>query len=84
MQSQCNSQYIKAKVNTSHLVKKMEQARDTLTKAKKRLVLKENELAEEKKQIEQLEKSWGNYEKAAREKVSRERDIQLDENQVCV
>lgn len=84
VQSQCSSQYIKAKVNSSHLMKKMEEARDALIKAEKRLVLKENELAEGKQQIEELEKSWRNYEKAAREKVSRERDIQLDEDQVCV
>lgn len=82
MQSQGNSQYIKAKVSSSHLMKKMEQARDALIKAQKHLVTKENELAEGKQQIEELEKSWRTYEEAAREKVSRERDIQLDEDQV--
>lgn len=62
----------------------MEQARDALIKAEKQLVLKENELAEGKQQIQELEENWRNYEKAAREKVSLGRDIQLDEDQVCV
>lgn len=82
MQSQCNSQFIKAKVNSSHLTKKMEQGRDALMKAQKHLVSKEKEVAEGKQQIEELEKSWRTYEKAAQEKVSRERDVQLDEDQV--
>lgn len=82
--SQFNSQYIKAKVNSSHLTKKMEIDREALKKAKKRLAVKEQDLAEGKQQMEELERSWRNFEKAAREKVSRERDIELDEDQVCV
>lgn len=82
VQSQCTSQYIRAKVNSSHLMKKKEQARDALIKAQKQLVLKESELQEGEQQIEEIEISWRNYEKAAREKVSRERDIQLDGDQV--
>lgn len=83
--SQSNSQYIKAKVNSSHITKKMELARDALKKAKKTLVMKEQELVERKQQMEELKRSWRNYEKKAREKgVSRERHIELDEDQVCV
>lgn len=84
MQSQCSSQYIKAKVNTSHLVKKMEQARNAFIKLEKHLVMKGQELAEVKQQMEELERSWSIYEHEAREKgVSRERDIELNEDQVC-
>lgn len=82
--SQFNSQYIKAKVNSSHLTKKMEIEREALKKAEKRLVMKEQDLAEGKQQMEELERSWRNFEKKALEKVSRERDIELDEDQVCV
>lgn len=83
VQSQCNSQYIKAKVNTSHLMKKMEQARNAFIKLEKHLVMKGRELAEGKQQMEELERSWSIYEHKAREKVSRERDIELNEDQVC-
>lgn len=59
-------------------------ARDALKKAKKTLVMKEQELVERKQQMEELKRSWRNYEKEAREKgVSRERHIELDEDQVC-
>lgn len=85
MHSQSNSQYIKAKVNSSHLTKKMELARDALKKAEKASELKEQELVERKQQIEELKRSWRNYEEKAREEeVSRERHIELDEDQVCV
>lgn len=85
VQSQCNSQYIEAKVSSSHLMKKMEKSRDAFKKAQKGLIMKEQELKEGKQQIEELERSWRNYERKAREKgVSRERDVQLDEDQVRV
>lgn len=84
MHSQFNSQYIKAKVNSSHLTKKKEIDREALKKAEKHLVMKEQDLAEGKQQMEELERSWRNFEKKALEKVSRERDIELDEDQVCV
>ncbi|XP_029697016.1 structural maintenance of chromosomes 1B isoform X2 [Takifugu rubripes] len=81
--SQSNAQYIKAKVNSSHLTKKMELARDALKKAEKTSVTKEQELVERKQQMEELKRSWRNYEKKAREEgVSRERHIELDEDQL--
>ncbi|TNN00139.1 hypothetical protein fugu_011385 [Takifugu bimaculatus] len=81
--SQSNAQYIKAKVNSSHLTKKMELARDALKKAEKTLVTKEQELVERKQQMEELKRSWRNYEKKAREEgMSRERHIELDEDQL--
>lgn len=85
MHSQSNSQYIKAKVNSSHLTKKMELARDALKKAEKTSVAKEQELVERKEQLEELKRCWRSYEKKARgEAASRERDIELDQDQVCV
>lgn len=85
MHSQSNSQYIKAKVNSSHLTKKMELARDALKKAEKTSVAKEQELVERKQQLEELKRSWRSYEKKARgEAASRERHIELDQDQVCV
>uniref|UniRef100_A0A671TX45 Structural maintenance of chromosomes 1B n=1 Tax=Sparus aurata TaxID=8175 RepID=A0A671TX45_SPAAU len=81
--SQCRSQYIKARVNTSHHVKKAEERRDALRKSQRLMVIKEQELAENQQEITELEGAWRNYEKQVQEKgASRGRDIELDEDQV--
>uniref|UniRef100_A0A671TV16 Structural maintenance of chromosomes 1B n=1 Tax=Sparus aurata TaxID=8175 RepID=A0A671TV16_SPAAU len=81
--SQCRSQYIKARVNTSHHVKKAEERRDALRKSQRLMVIKEQELAENQQEITELEGAWRNYEKQVQEKgASRGRDIELDEDQL--
>ncbi|XP_070763568.1 structural maintenance of chromosomes protein 1B [Enoplosus armatus] len=81
--SQCRSQYIKAKVNTSHHMKKAEEVRDAVRKSQRLMANKEQELAEGRQEITELERTWKNYEKQAREKeTSRGRDIELDEDQL--
>ncbi|XP_045892216.1 structural maintenance of chromosomes protein 1B [Micropterus dolomieu] len=81
--SQCRSQYIKAKVNTSHHMKKAEEVRGALRKSHKLMDIKEQELAEGRQEITELEKTWRNYEKQTQERgTSRVRDIELDEDQL--
>ncbi|XP_036962606.1 structural maintenance of chromosomes protein 1B isoform X2 [Acanthopagrus latus] len=82
--SQCRSQYVKAKVNTSHHMKKAEKLRDALRKSQRLIVNKEQELAENQQEITELERAWRNYEKQVQEKgASRGRDIELDEDQLA-
>nr|XP_046251454.1 structural maintenance of chromosomes protein 1B [Scatophagus argus] len=81
--SQCRSQYIKGKVNTSHHKKKAEEVRDALRKSQKLMAIKEQELAEGQQEVTELKTTWSNYEKQAQEMgASRGRDIELDEDQV--
>ncbi|XP_074533996.1 structural maintenance of chromosomes protein 1B [Halichoeres trimaculatus] len=79
--SQCRSQYIKAKVNTSHHLKKAEQARDSLEKTQKLISDKEQELAEGQREIAELEMTWRSYERQG-EGAPQGRDIHLDEDQL--
>ncbi|KAM8893216.1 structural maintenance of chromosomes protein 1B [Spinachia spinachia] len=81
--AQCRSQYIKAKVNTSHHMKKAEEVREALKKSQKLMAIKEQELAEERQEISELETIWRNYEKLHKKKgTSMERDIELDDGQL--
>ncbi|XP_060892004.1 structural maintenance of chromosomes protein 1B [Labrus mixtus] len=83
IQSQCQSQYIKAKVNTSHHTKKAQEVQDALRKSQKLMAIKEQEMAEGRQEIAELEMTWRSYEKQAQEKgASRGRDINLDEDQL--
>ncbi|XP_051238323.1 structural maintenance of chromosomes protein 1B [Dicentrarchus labrax] len=83
MQSQCQTQYIKAKVNTSHHMKKAEEVRNALKKNQKLMAIKQQELAEGQREIAELERTWRSFEKQVQEKgASRGRDIQLDEDQL--
>ncbi|XP_044213194.1 structural maintenance of chromosomes protein 1B isoform X1 [Thunnus albacares] len=80
--SQSRSQYIKAKVNTSHHKKKAEGVRDALKKSQKLMALKEQELAEDRQEIAELERTWRKYEKQVRKESVSRRDIELDEDQL--
>ncbi|KAK7891189.1 hypothetical protein WMY93_023152 [Mugilogobius chulae] len=80
--SQCRSQYIKAKVNSSHHKKKAEETRTALKKAEEQLVLKKQELREGKQEVEELEEAWRSYEREA-QKQQASRDIQLDQDQLA-
>lgn len=83
--SQSQSQYIKAKVNTSYHMKKTEEAGYTLKKGQKQLAIKEQELAESRQEITELEKTWRNYKRQVQEQGAVQgRDIELDEDQVMI
>ncbi|XP_008293032.1 structural maintenance of chromosomes protein 1B [Stegastes partitus] len=81
--SQCRSQYVKAKVNTSHHMKKAEEARLSLRKSQKLLAIKEQELAEGRQDIAELERTWRHYEKQVKESgPAQKRDVELDKDQL--
>ncbi|XP_022611922.1 structural maintenance of chromosomes protein 1B-like [Seriola dumerili] len=81
--SQTRSQYIKAKVNTSHHRKKAEEVRNALKKSQKLFAIKNQELAEGRQEIAELERTWRNYEKQQQQQAaSRGRDIELEEDQL--
>ncbi|XP_061576288.1 structural maintenance of chromosomes protein 1B [Cololabis saira] len=80
--SQSQSQYIKAKVNSSHHLKKNKEIRDAVKKSQKLLAIKEQELAEGRQEIAELKKTWKTYEKKIQEEgVARGRGIELDQDQ---
>ncbi|KAM3869655.1 structural maintenance of chromosomes protein 1B-like [Diretmus argenteus] len=77
--SQPQSQYIKAKVNTSHHMKKAEKLRAALQKGLRQRAMKEEELAEGRREIANLDRAWKSCERQIQEEgVSLRRDIQLD------
>lgn len=80
--SQSRSQYIKAKVNTSHHKKKADGIRDTLKKGQKLITVKEQELEEGQQEIAELERTWKSYEKQVKKEGVSRMDIELDEDQV--
>lgn len=72
-------------MNASHHTKKAGEVRDALRKSQKLIAIKEQELAEERQEIFELESTWRNYEKQQQKKgASLRRDIELDEHQVGV
>ncbi|XP_071375604.1 structural maintenance of chromosomes protein 1B [Centroberyx affinis] len=76
-------QYIKVKVNTSHHMKKAEEVRAALQKGRKLRAMKEEELAESRREIAELERAWRSYERQVQEEgASRGGDIQLEEEQL--
>uniref|UniRef100_A0A7N6BWB5 Structural maintenance of chromosomes protein n=1 Tax=Anabas testudineus TaxID=64144 RepID=A0A7N6BWB5_ANATE len=81
--SQSRSQYIKAKVNTSHHMKKAEEIRSALKKNRKLQAIKEQELADGRQELAELEKTWRNYEKQVQQEGAfRGRDVELDKDQL--
>ncbi|XP_069018396.1 structural maintenance of chromosomes protein 1B [Embiotoca jacksoni] len=81
--SQSQSQYVKAKVNASHHMKRADDIRDALKKSKKLLAIKEDELAENRQGVSELKRTWRNYEKQVQEQgAAQGRDIELDEDQL--
>lgn len=83
--SQTRSHYIKAKVNTSHHIKKAEEMHNAVQKSQKLLVIKEQEVAAGHQEVEELRRTWKNYEKQIQEEgAASGRDIELDEDQVIL
>uniref|UniRef100_A0A8C8GE76 SMC hinge domain-containing protein n=1 Tax=Oncorhynchus tshawytscha TaxID=74940 RepID=A0A8C8GE76_ONCTS len=77
------SQYIKAKVNTSHHLKKVDDTRGALEKSQRMGAKKEEELAEFHQELQELERAWRDYERHAQEELTdRKADIQLEEEQL--
>ncbi|XP_020311274.1 structural maintenance of chromosomes protein 1B [Oncorhynchus kisutch] len=77
------SQYIKAKVNTSHHLKKVDDTHGALEKSQRMGAKKEEELAEFHQELQELERAWRDYERHAQEELTdRKADIQLEEEQL--
>ncbi|XP_051916553.1 structural maintenance of chromosomes protein 1B [Hippocampus zosterae] len=80
--SQSRSHFIKAKVNTSHHLKKIEELQESMKKCQKALARTEQELAEAQREKEELEKTRKVYEERFREqRMSQGMDVELDESQ---
>ncbi|NP_001098324.1 meiosis-specific cohesin subunit SMC1 beta [Oryzias latipes] len=74
---------VKAKVNTSHHMKKIEEGRCAVKKKRKCLTHKQQQLKEDQLEITELEKAWKSYEKQVQQEgASKRRDIELNEDQV--
>ncbi|XP_008409065.1 structural maintenance of chromosomes protein 1B [Poecilia reticulata] len=80
--TQSRSQYIKAKVNTSHHVKKAEEIGDAVKKKRRVLAAKEQQLEEGRQEVVELQRAWRRYEKQTQDGVVRGKDISLDEDQL--
>ncbi|XP_015255206.1 PREDICTED: structural maintenance of chromosomes protein 1B-like, partial [Cyprinodon variegatus] len=81
--AQSSSQYVKAKVNTSHHIKKAAEISAAVMRNKKKLESKEQELEEGQQEMAELEKTWRRYERQTQEEgVAKGRDISLDEDQL--
>lgn len=81
--SKRRSQFIKAKVSSSHHRKKVEEYQQDLRRGRKLLAVTESELEEERQEVAQLERAWKRYEEEVQEKSATEgRDIELERDQV--
>ncbi|XP_041111222.1 structural maintenance of chromosomes protein 1B isoform X2 [Polyodon spathula] len=81
--NQKRPQYIKAKVNTSHQIKKVEEAKSSLKKSEKQFSKKEQEIQELENELADLEKAWRDFERKVEEQtLTVGRDVQLEESQV--
>ncbi|XP_077425692.1 structural maintenance of chromosomes protein 1B isoform X2 [Vanacampus margaritifer] len=80
--SQSRSHFTKAKVNTSHHLKKIDELQASAKKSQKVLARVEQELAEVQNEKEELNNTWRIYEEQFREQImSQSRDVELDESQ---
>ncbi|XP_034443413.1 structural maintenance of chromosomes protein 1B isoform X1 [Hippoglossus hippoglossus] len=81
--SQARSQYIKAKVNTTHHMKKAEEVSYALKKGQSVLAIQKQDVAEGRREIAELDRTWKNYEEQAQQQgASHRRDIELEEDQL--
>lgn len=76
-------QYIRAKVNTSHHQRKVDETRTSLLKSQKQEAKKEQELQELETELQELERAWRVYEREIEERAAqRGEDVHLEEAQV--
>ncbi|XP_060741245.1 structural maintenance of chromosomes protein 1B [Tachysurus vachellii] len=81
--SQQRPHYIRAKVNTSHHQRKVEETCTSLLKTQRQQAKKEQELQELETELAELEKAWRVYEtEIAEQAAQRGEDVQLEEAQL--
>lgn len=82
--NQKRPQYIKAKENTSHKIKKLEAAKKSLQNAQKHFKKRKGDMDELEKEMLSVEKARQEFEERMEEESqSQGRDLTLEENQVC-
>uniref|UniRef100_A0A8C3SRS2 Structural maintenance of chromosomes protein n=1 Tax=Chelydra serpentina TaxID=8475 RepID=A0A8C3SRS2_CHESE len=81
--NQKRPQYIKAKENTSHQVKKVDMAKKSLKDHEKHLAKQEQNIKELDAELTDVERSWRAYEKKVEEEMLQRRaDVELEASQV--
>ncbi|XP_063792659.1 structural maintenance of chromosomes protein 1A isoform X2 [Pseudophryne corroboree] len=81
--NQKRPQYIKAKENTSHKIKKLETAKKSLQNAQKQYKKRKGDMDELEKEVQSVEKARQEFEERMEEESqSQGRDLTLEENQV--
>lgn len=81
--NQKRPQYIKAKENTSHKIKKLEAAKKSLQNAQKQYKKRKGDMDELEKEMLSVEKARQEFEERMEEESqSQGRDLTLEENQV--
>ncbi|KAM4021037.1 structural maintenance of chromosomes protein 1A isoform 2-T2 [Anomaloglossus baeobatrachus] len=81
--NQKRPQYIKAKENTSHKIKKLEAAKKSLQNAQKQYKKRKGDMDELEKEMQSVEKARQEFEERMEEESqSQGRDLTLEENQV--
>uniref|UniRef100_A0A7N4NJ01 Structural maintenance of chromosomes protein n=1 Tax=Sarcophilus harrisii TaxID=9305 RepID=A0A7N4NJ01_SARHA len=81
--NQKRPQYIKAKENTSHHLKKLEMAKKSIKVSEKQCTKQEDDIQALEKELQELDGSWKNFEKQIEEeKLRRGRDIELEASQL--
>lgn len=83
--NQKRPQYIKAKENTSHKIKKLEAAKKSLQNAQKHYKKRKGDMDELEKEMLSVEKARQEFEERMEEESqSQGRDLTLEENQVSL
>uniref|UniRef100_A0A5F8HIV0 Structural maintenance of chromosomes 1B n=1 Tax=Monodelphis domestica TaxID=13616 RepID=A0A5F8HIV0_MONDO len=81
--NQKRPQYIKAKENTSHHLKKLETAKKAIRVSEKQCTKQEDDIQALEKELWDLDRTWRNFEKQVEEeRLRRGRDIELEASQL--
>ncbi|XP_044851215.1 structural maintenance of chromosomes protein 1B isoform X2 [Mauremys mutica] len=81
--NQKRPQYIKAKENTSHQIKKVDMAKKSLKDNEKRLAKQEQNIKELDTELTDVERSWRAFEKKVEEEILQRRaDVELEASQL--
>ncbi|XP_050821125.1 structural maintenance of chromosomes protein 1B isoform X1 [Gopherus flavomarginatus] len=81
--NQKRPQYIKAKENTSHQIKKVDMAKKSLKDNEKRLAKQEQNIKELDTELTDVERSWSAFEKKVEEEMLQRRaDVELEASQL--
>lgn len=80
--NQKRPQYIKAKENTSHHLKKLDMAKKSVKDSEKQCSKQEEDIKALETELVDLDVAWKSFEKQAEEVLQKVRDIELEASQV--